>query len=697
MATLEKIRSKSGLLLVVIGVALFAFIIGDFLNSSGAITQNTTVAKVGDVEIDVQDFQNRVELISNNQNANGENKQDGAELRQTELNNMISEALFANKTEELGIGVTSNELGYAILGDKNNNIKPLPYMAQVANNYGFQSMEQFYDVVVNSSNYQIPQDQAMQIENAWINMENSVENQLKYAKFSNLFTRALTANKLDAKSLYDENGTSINIAFVKKSTNVPNDSTIISNGEIQKLWNEKKNEYRLPEQTRRICYINKTIRPSAEDNAKGQKIVEDAIIALRNNPDIDGLTGNSAVTVTRLSSVKNDIQNTEIKNFVDSAKLNSVKLISNINNEYLIAKLLGKSQQVDSMQISFVAYQGTVTKRDSILAELNKGVSVDSIANTPGVQAAQKDIWVRLAGTQMDNTIKEKLLSNKDGKFFLADTASNAQFFQIYKVQERKAPVTVVDYATVSYEVLPSAATISQLNEELNAFIQSHNTAETFTAEEARKNNFILSNAKITASTPLVGNIKESHAAISWAMKADKGAVSSIFPIGLNQSLLAVAVVDIYDDYTPSYDPATSATLERELRNNKNADKIIAELDGKASDLNGYATLMNTTIDSASVSMSYPVIPNLGYMESKLLGQIPVSEANKLVGPVKANNAVVYYQVLNSTTSSQPLDEKTMIQQYNNSRGGNSMIRNIDKILQGKDNVENNMLQFYNN
>ena len=33
MATLEKIRSKAGLLVLVVGLALFAFIIGDFLNS----------------------------------------------------------------------------------------------------------------------------------------------------------------------------------------------------------------------------------------------------------------------------------------------------------------------------------------------------------------------------------------------------------------------------------------------------------------------------------------------------------------------------------------------------------------------------------------------------------------------------------------------------------------------------------------
>lgn len=36
MATLEKIRKKSVLLLVIIGAALIAFIIGDFLNSGSA-------------------------------------------------------------------------------------------------------------------------------------------------------------------------------------------------------------------------------------------------------------------------------------------------------------------------------------------------------------------------------------------------------------------------------------------------------------------------------------------------------------------------------------------------------------------------------------------------------------------------------------------------------------------------------------
>lgn len=50
MATLEKIRSKAGLLVLVVGVALFAFIIGDFLNSGSTYFRQSqeTVAEVED-------------------------------------------------------------------------------------------------------------------------------------------------------------------------------------------------------------------------------------------------------------------------------------------------------------------------------------------------------------------------------------------------------------------------------------------------------------------------------------------------------------------------------------------------------------------------------------------------------------------------------------------------------------------------
>lgn len=63
MATLEKIRSKAGLLVLVVGLALFAFIIGDFLNSGSTYFKQTQerVAEVDGEAISIRDYQERID------------------------------------------------------------------------------------------------------------------------------------------------------------------------------------------------------------------------------------------------------------------------------------------------------------------------------------------------------------------------------------------------------------------------------------------------------------------------------------------------------------------------------------------------------------------------------------------------------------------------------------------------------------
>lgn len=94
MATLEKIRSKSVLLLVIIGLALVAFIIGDFFTSGRTIFgTGTTVAKVGGQKIDVQEFQQRMEQANQQVQQSGQ-KVDQAVLQQQVLGAMVGEKLF---------------------------------------------------------------------------------------------------------------------------------------------------------------------------------------------------------------------------------------------------------------------------------------------------------------------------------------------------------------------------------------------------------------------------------------------------------------------------------------------------------------------------------------------------------------------------------------------------------------------------
>ena len=109
MATLEKIRSKSVLLLVIVGAALLAFIIGDFFTSGRTLFgTGTTIAKVGNQKVDVQEFQRRVQEAAQEAQSRGA-RVDNAVLQQQVLNSMIAEKLFNEEINELGLVVTDNK------------------------------------------------------------------------------------------------------------------------------------------------------------------------------------------------------------------------------------------------------------------------------------------------------------------------------------------------------------------------------------------------------------------------------------------------------------------------------------------------------------------------------------------------------------------------------------------------------------
>ncbi len=82
MSTLEKIRKKSVLLLIIIGGALLAFILGDLLNNQSIFGRGTTVAEVNGTEIDyLKDFQELYAQASENSAQQGNREQDAAVLQ----------------------------------------------------------------------------------------------------------------------------------------------------------------------------------------------------------------------------------------------------------------------------------------------------------------------------------------------------------------------------------------------------------------------------------------------------------------------------------------------------------------------------------------------------------------------------------------------------------------------------------------
>lgn len=688
MATLEKIRSKSVLLLIIVGAALLAFIIGDFFTSGRTLFgTGTTIAKVGDTKVDIHEFQNRVQAAQQQVQQSGQ-RVEGAVLQQQVLEAMIAEKLFMKETEALGLTVTDQELTEMMVGRNSAYVDRM-----VAQQFGLPDASTLHDMAFNPTKYGVPQENAAQLQAYWLELESNIENMLLQQKFQNLFNGLLVANNLDSKSLYDETNPTANIVYVKKEfSSLPDADFAVENSDIDKLYDSEKGLYALDEPVRLVNYIAVNIIPSAADIMAGQKKVEDALLALNEQNETQGIAGDNEFVVDRIALAQADVDNqSQLKAALDTLSVGRAVLVSRNGNEYNIAKLLSKSNQSDKVTLDMLMVQGTREQIDSLTAVLNSGVDFDSVAASPLVAQSQKATEVSLIDANA-SMVKELIADRATGVYFAPDTL--AQNGRILRIAERAVPTTVYEIAAVSYTTEPSVTTVNELEASLNNYVAAHKTAKEF-ADSAQAGGYTVFPFYVTPSSASIGNVNDSHSAVSWTFDAKKGDVSPVMGDVQNGSLLAVALEDIYVGYTPARDPQLKEALTRRARNAKKADKLLADYAGKADNIQGYAQLMGVEPDTTAVNFGQQYIAGLGVGESELQGRVAAAGAGELVGPVKTNNAVVVLQVIDIDNEGRPYSAEESATRFMQQRGAQRLSGNLSAILMGNKKVSNNITTFY--
>lgn len=689
MATLEKIRKRSTLLLIIVGLALLAFIIGDFFTSGRTLFGvGTTIAKVGDEKIDIQEFSRRYEEANQRiQQQNNASHIDPAMLQAEVLNSMIQERLINQEIEALGIEVTNDELSKAMLGANAH-----PYMYQMARQLGANTPDEVYDLAFNPAKYNVPAETAQQLKAMWLQQEEQMLQLLKMQKFQNMLAGALVANELDAKAYYDGNASTSHIAYVKKNySSLPNEDYEVSSAEIKAQYNKDKNMFKVPQEVRRANYIAVNVAPSVQDKDEAQVLVDSVINLLKATPALDAVAGDVNFGVDRQTTTANVITNPILRAFVTDSVPGSVRQISYINDEFTIAKLIDSKMAVDSINVDLIAYQGDAAGRDSLLIALNSGKAFTEVSAMPGVVNAVEDLWQTLAAAP-DNDVKARLLNAPAGYFIVDSTANMAQ---IARVNTKRAPVKVYDYATVNYKVYPSEATIDKLNDDLAAFVGSIQNADSLTIEKAMSAGYTLLPANITADSYMLGNIPYSRNAVRWVMEAKKGQVSPILEDNQNDHLIVVALNDIIEPgFAPLSDSNILSTETLKARNQKKGADLMNQYNGKANDLAGYAQLLGSPIDSTNVTFGQSTITGIGF-EPVVIGQAAATAPNSMSGLVQGDNGVYVFTVIGVDNESRPYNYQEYAARYNQQFGSQAVMQNLVNIMMENNKVENNTLKFY--
>lgn len=707
MATLEKIRSKSVFLIVVIGVALLAFIVGDALtNSRNIFGDHTTVAKVGNVKVDYLEYQRKREDLNNQlEEARRNNPQqysnfDTQILPEMAVEQLMQEALVLNAADKADIRCTGNLLRFYML-DNPNNPEVVKVMRQlISNNISVQTPQQAYEVIFNPKRNGLTDAQVEPYQRAWLAAEKETERLVKLQTYQRLLTGLVHANDLDKKALYNDYVATSNVNVAFKPYGELNEKEYpVSDKEIADRYNKDKNEFMVEEPTREISFISVQILPSAADQKASKDLAAKTVASLSNGGQLSKDIKKDGVNLTRYALREKDID-PALRGIVTTASADSAKIVSNDIQGFKVVRVVSRTSAVDSIQVNLVSVASEgLGKR--ILADLNSGkVVADSLMSKFSADsvATQLEQWIPLytADGETNALPKETLdsLRNAGGKY-ISIRQGAGQGMLIAQLAKQNAAVSVVEYDLAEYVLAPSTETRNRERSKFEKFLGANNTAEKFTANAA-KEGYTVQQFVLTSSTPAVPRFQgmnqyypESRQVVRWVMiDGEKGEVSHIYNSNdaVRPSMYAAVIEDAYDDYAPVTNKAVREELTARIRADKAGDKMLKEYSGKTQTVESAAQAMKVEMKNYP-KMRFALGSGIG--DARLVGRISGAKADKKVNITKGSDGVYVYQVVAHENEKFPYNADIYDRQY-------AQFVNIDmvKMLQGTKRVINNVYKF---
>ena len=706
MATLEKIRSKSVFLIVVIGVALLAFIVGDALTTSRNILgDHTTVANVGSTKIDFTEFQRKREELNNQLEEARRNNPaqfanfDTQVLPEMALEQLMQEAIILDAADKAGVRSSGNLLRYYML-ENPRNPEVMNLVRQLnASGLSVQTPQQAYEVIFNPKRNGLTETQVEPFQRAWLAAEKATEKMIRQSVYQRLLVGAVRPNDLDKKALYNDYiaTSNVDMAFLPFG-NLDEKAYPVSDQEIKDRYNKEKELYSVTEPTREISFIAVTVTPSDADQKASRELAAKTTASLAGGRELPKEIKKEGVSIARHALRASDIPAGPAKEFILNSAVDSVRLVSDNINGFTVVRIAGRTADVDSIQLNIISAAND-KYGNKVMTALNSVLPADSVMSrfSADIVAAQLTQWFPLyTADGATNALPKSTLDslkNAGGRFIAIQ--EGPQGMVMAQIVKQNAPVTIYEYDEASYTLTPSQKTKSDARTAFEKFLGANNTAEKFTAN-AQKAGYNVQKFTVTSSTPAVPRFQgmdqyypDSRQVIRWVMiDGEKGQVSHIYNASdaTHPAMYAVAVDDAYDDYVPVTNQNVRDRITALVRADKAGDKLVEQYSKKTQSLQSAAQAMGVEVRNIP---SLRFGRNAGVQDAAVIGRISGSKADKKVNITKGTDGIYVYQVMGKENQNFPYNEQMYDQQYYQ-----FVNPDLEQMLQGTNRVKNNIYKF---
>lgn len=675
---LSRIRSRVGLLVGIVFLALAAFILTDLINQGGMGGPSVTdVGEINGNNISVVEFQTEVEKYVGEDRQPSE--QEMEQIRDGVWQEMIFKYVYEPEYEALGITITDDELTEQMVGNH-----PSQYM-----NQWFQDRQtgmifpQFAGPDGSLSGQKIrdflPTMQPEQ-ETQWIGMEKEMRKALIREKYNQLIRKGFYVTTSQAKHEYVDENTKYNFKFIVKRYSDVADSTIaVTDQELQDYYNANTYKFKQRESQRAMEYVTFDIFPSADDIAKqrtdmetlkegfrkGKNAKEDSLFVLGNSDD-----GMYSRVNMRAGTFPVGSDSAFLK-----APVGEVLGPYNQGDNISIYKVTGNSTSADSAKVRhiLISYKGAASsspeitrteaeskaKADSIQKAIKRGAKmedlVEKFTDDPGSKQGNKgDYGWFTHESSFVEPFKDAGFNNNKGDVVVVKTDFG---YHVIQVLDKTAPSRKVEVVAVNRKIVASETTIRSVYNKSAEFAGTNNTGELFDAAVLKDQMNVLKAGEIQENSKFINGVENAKEIIRW-MYDEETAVGTVSPpFQSGERYIVAKITQIADKgIKPFTDEEVRKVCELEVRKQKKAAMFTEELNKvKGATLDVWAANAKLTAQpGANVTFAAPYVQGAGYEGDVIAMLSTMKPGTTPSAPIKGTMGV-YVVVLESVVPAEPL------------------------------------------